>query len=91
MALLILVALVVAAFAFGFINVDQVKEGKAPTVKLETSAGEAPVFDIKTATIDLGKKKETVKVPTVDVSSTDTTVTVPTISVERADDPNKQD
>ena len=86
LALLAVVALVVAAFAFGFINMDQVREGKAPTVKLETSSGEAPKFDLQTATIAVGQQEKTVKVPTVDVGSTDTRVTVPTITVTRADD-----
>ena len=87
-AFLIIVALVVAAFAFGFINIDQVREAKAPTVKLETSGGQAPAFDVKTAKIAVGKTDETVKVPTVDVGTKDSTVSVPTISVQRADDPN---
>ena len=87
LALLVVVALVAAAFSFGFINIDRVSDGKAPTVKLETSAGEAPKFNVQTGTIELGQQEKTVKVPTVDVGSTDTRVTVPTISVQRADDP----
>jgi hypothetical protein len=91
LAILVIVALVVAAFAFGLINIDQVREAKAPDVKLETSGGQAPAFDIQTAKIDIGKKAETVKVPTVDVGSKDAVVTMPTISVERANDPNAKD
>ncbi|OYU16327.1 MAG: hypothetical protein CFE37_01210 [Alphaproteobacteria bacterium PA4] len=91
LAIIVIVGLVVAAFAFGFINIDQVREGKAPTVRLETSGGQAPKFDIDTARIAIGKKEETVKVPTVDVGSKDTSVTVPTVTMERADDPNKKD
>ena len=88
---IVIIGLIVAAFAFGFINIDQVREGKAPTVTLETNGGQAPKFDIDTARIDIGKKQETVKVPTVDVGSKDTRVTVPTVTMERADDPNKKD
>lgn len=91
LAIIVIVALVVAAFAFGLINIDQVREAKAPAVKLETSGGQAPVFDIETAKIDIGKTESTVKVPTVDVGSKDATVTMPTVSVERADDPNAKD
>ncbi len=90
-ALILIVGLVVAAFAFGFINIDQVREGKAPTIKVETTGGEAPKFDVSTAKIDIGTKKEAVSVPTVDVGTKESSVTVPTISVQRADDPNKAD
>ncbi len=66
-AILVVVAVVVAAFAFGFINIDQTREAKAPTVKLETSGGQAPAFDVDTAKIDIGTEKKTIEVPTVSV------------------------
>lgn len=91
LAIIVIVALVVAAFAFGLINIDQVREAKAPDIKVETSGGQAPAFDVNTATIDIGEKKSTVKVPTVDVGSKDADVTMPTLSVERANDPNAKD
>ncbi|MFZ4688703.1 MAG: hypothetical protein ACOYLS_05665 [Polymorphobacter sp.] len=91
LAILVIVALVVAAFAFGLINIDQTRETTLPGVKVETSGGQAPAFDIDTAKVSIGKSEETVKVPTVDVGTKDETVTMPTISVERADDPNKKD
>jgi len=74
-ALLVIVALVIAAFAFGLVNIDQVREGKVPEIAV--TGGEAPKFDVDTARIDIGSKKETVEVPT--------------INVERADDPNRAD
>ena len=90
-AIIVLVALVVAAFAFGFVNIDQVREGKAPTVKLETSGGQAPVFDVETAKINVGSKQETVETPTLDIGSKKSTVDVPTISIERTDNPDAKD
>ncbi len=71
-AILIIVGLVVAAFAFGLINIDQISPAKAP------------VFDVSTAKVDLGKTEKTVKVPTLDIGSKDETVTVPTVDVEPA-------
>lgn len=68
-ALLIVVALVVAAFAFGLIDVDQTQDGVAPTVSVE--GGQAPEFDVNTADVDVGTKTETVEVPTVDVTPAD--------------------
>lgn len=90
-ALLVIVGLVMAAFALGLIDIDQTRGAKLPDVKVETSGGQAPAFDVNTANIDVGKKQETVKVPTVDVGSKDTQVTMPTISVDPAGDPNKKE
>jgi hypothetical protein len=86
LALLVIVGLIIAAFALGLVNVDQISSGKAPGLKVETTAGEAPTFDVNTATVDLGQKEKTVKVPTIDVGSKDETVTVPTLDVEPAKD-----
>lgn len=64
-AILVIVALVVAAFAFGFINIDQTKTAKLPDVKVETSGGQAPAFDVDTADIEVGTETKTIEVPTV--------------------------
>lgn len=61
----IIVALVVAAFAFGFVNIDQTQTTKLPDVKVETSGGQAPAFDVDTAKIDVGTETKTIEVPTV--------------------------
>lgn len=90
-AILVIVALVIAAFALGLVDIDQVRGAKVPDVKVETSGGQVPVFDIDTAKVDLGSRKETVEVPTVDVGSTKTQIEVPTISVDRVDDPDAKD
>lgn len=90
-AIIVIVALVVGAFALGLVNIDQVRGAKVPKVKVETSGGQAPVFDIDTAKVDIGTKKETVEVPTVDVGSTKTQIDVPTISVDRVDNPDAKD
>ncbi|KPF79360.1 hypothetical protein IP88_01965 [alpha proteobacterium AAP81b] len=65
-ALLVIVALVVAAFAFGLIDIDQTRSAKAPEISV--TGGQAPAFDVNTATVDVGTKKETVEVPTIDVT-----------------------
>ena len=71
-ALLVIVALVVAAFALGFIDIDQTKTTKLPDVKVETSGGQAPAFDVDTADVDVGTKTETIEVPTVTMDKADT-------------------
>ncbi len=65
-AVLVIVALVVAAFAFGLIDIDQTKSLKAPEVSV--TGGQAPAFDVDTATVDVGTKKEVIEVPTVNVT-----------------------
>lgn len=65
--ILAIVALVVAAFAFGLIDIDQTKTAKLPDVKVETSGGQAPAFDVDTAKVDVGTEKKTIEVPTLSV------------------------
>lgn len=67
--LLVVVLIVVAAFAFGLIDIGQTKDAIAPTVSVE--GGQAPAFDVDTAKVDVGSKTETVEVPTVDVQPAD--------------------
>ena len=72
-ALVVIAALVAAAFAFGLINIDQTKTAALPDIKVETSGGQAPAFDIDTAKVDVGTKKTTVEVPTLSVDKADKT------------------
>lgn len=90
-AIVVIVLLVVAAFALGLVNIDQTQTAKLPDVNVETSGGQAPAFDVDTATVDVGSKKETVDVPTVDVGSKETSIDVPTVSVEPAGNPEAKD
>lgn len=87
--LLALAALLVAAFAFGLIDVDQNKEARLPEVSVE--GGQAPSYDVDTADVNVGTKTESVPVPDVDVDvSTDrATVEVPSVDVDPATDNNK--
>ena len=85
LALLIIVGLVVAAFAFKLVNIDQISSGSLP--KVETTGGSLPKFNVDTAHVDVGTTDTTVKVPTVQTE--DKTVKVPTLHVEKADAANK--
>ncbi|WP_232476160.1 hypothetical protein [Flavisphingomonas formosensis] len=79
----ILILAVIAAFAFGLIDVDQTKKAELPEVSVQ--GGQAPAFDVKTADVDVGTKTETVDVPKVEVKSKKTDVEVPTVDVKKAD------
>lgn len=68
LGLVVVALIVVAAFAFGLVNIDQTQDAVVPTVKLETSGGQAPVFEVQTADVEVGTKTETVEVPTVSVA-----------------------
>lgn len=89
-ALLIVVALVVAAFAFKLINIDQTQSGALPTVKVDTAGGALPKFNVDTAKVDVGTKTTDVTVPTVDVGTKKTGIDLPTVHVEKADASDKK-
>lgn len=78
----ILVVLVIAAFAFGLIDVSQTKETKLPEVAVK--GGQAPAFDVDTAKVNVGTKETSVDVPKVDVGTTKADVELPTVDVQKA-------
>lgn len=67
LGILVIVGVVVAAFALGFIDIDQTKTAQLPDVKVETQGGQAPAFDVETAKVDVGSKETTIEVPTISV------------------------
>jgi hypothetical protein len=89
-ALVAVILLVVGAFAFGLVKIDQTQGARLPHVSLQTSGGQAPKFDVDTAKIDIGTRTEDVSVPKVTVDKETKTIEVPTVSVQRTDDPNKK-
>ena len=68
--LIIAVILVIAAFATGFLSLDQVRGGKAPQIAatrngVTAKGGQAPAFDVQTGSVKVGSKQAQVKVPTL--------------------------
>ncbi len=82
-ALVIIVAMVVAAFAFKLVNIDQLTSGSAPKVAVE--GGSLPTFKVDTAKVNVGTKEAKITTPTVSVGTKTTGIDVPTVSVEKAD------
>jgi hypothetical protein len=74
---------IIAAFAFGLIDIDQTKETKLPEVAVE--GGQAPAFDVKTADVDVGTTSTSVEVPKVEVGTTEEKVELPTLDVKKAE------
>ena len=80
-ALLVLAALVWAAFHFGLIDADG---GKLPKVDVTTSGGEAP--SVTTGSLAVGTKETTVDVPTVGTKKE--VIDVPVVGVKKAEEAN---
>lgn len=78
----IAVLAVIAAFAFGLIDINQTREMKAPDVQV--SGGQTPAFDVDTAKVNVGTKTTDVTVPKVDVGTTKEEIKVPTVDVDKA-------
>jgi hypothetical protein len=83
LALVIIVAAVVAAFAFKLIDINQLTSGSLPRV--EAVGGSLPKFEVNTAKVVAGTRDETVKVPTMQTE--EKTIKLPTLHVEKATDP----
>ncbi|RVT95022.1 hypothetical protein EOD43_03030 [Sphingomonas crocodyli] len=78
----IAVLAVIAAFAFGLVDINQTKQGSMPEVSV--SGGQAPAFDVDTAKVSVGTKNSDVTVPKIDVTTKEETVKVPTVDVQKA-------
>jgi hypothetical protein len=70
--LIVAILLIVAAIATGFLNINQIRGGKAPQVATTSNGvtakgGQAPAFEVETGSVKVGSKETTVKVPTVEV------------------------
>jgi hypothetical protein len=70
--LIIVVLIVIAGLATGFLNIDQIRGGQAP--KLSTNGkgvtaqgGQAPAFDVQAGSVKVGSTQTTMKVPTLQV------------------------
>ena len=77
---LIVVVGIIAAFAFGLIDINQTRETKLPEIKAE--GGQMPGFDVKTADVKMGTSNTSIEVPKVKTEKE--TIAVPTIDVQKA-------
>lgn len=78
----VVILALVAAFAFGLIDINQTRETKMPEIAVEN--GQMPAFDVDTARIDVETKPADIDVPTVDVGTRKEQVDLPTVDVEKA-------
>ncbi|HWL47326.1 MAG TPA: hypothetical protein VNQ31_06375 [Sphingomonadaceae bacterium] len=78
--LLVVVILLIGAFAFNLIDISQTREGRLPTVDIR--GGQAPAYDVSTGAVKVGSKTTSVAVPRLD--TTRKTIEVPTVNVTEA-------
>ncbi|MFM9978252.1 MAG: hypothetical protein ACKVOP_09470 [Sphingomonadaceae bacterium] len=77
---LVAVAALIAAFAFGVVDIDQTREGALPEIRAD--GGNLPEFDVKTADVDITTTNTTIDVPTVETRKE--TVQLPNVEVGQA-------
>ena len=70
--LAIIIVAIIAAIATGYLNINQIRGGKAPQVAatgngVTAKGGQAPAFDVETGSVKVGTKETTVKVPVLKV------------------------
>ncbi len=77
-AVIVVVALI-AGLWLGLLRVDQTQQAELP--RLSVSGGQAPKFNVDTATVNVGTKQTTVDVPKIDTEKK--AIDVPTVSVDK--------
>jgi hypothetical protein len=87
--LVIIVLAVIAAFATGFININQIRGGTAPQVAatrngVTAKGGRAPSFEVETGSVKVGTGETNVAVPKVTLGKENKTVQVPKIELRPA-------
>ena len=70
--LVVVVLVLLAGVATGYIDINQIRDAKAPEVSatgngIQAKGGQAPAFDIETGSVQVGTRNATVKVPDVRV------------------------
>ena len=74
--LIIIVLAVILAIATGFLDINQLRGGRAPQVSVTgkgvtAKGGQAPAFDVQTGSLKVGSSQKTVSMPTLQVQKPD--------------------
>lgn len=70
--LIVAVLAILAALWTGFLDIDQIRGAKAPTISttrngVVAKGGQAPAFDVETGSVEIGARNTTVNVPKVSI------------------------
>ncbi|MFL6731567.1 MAG: hypothetical protein ACJ8EP_04415 [Sphingomicrobium sp.] len=70
--LIVGVIVIIAAVATGFLDINQIRQARAPELTatrngVAAKGGQPPAFDVETGSVKVGTKDATVRVPTLEV------------------------
>jgi hypothetical protein len=70
--LIVIVLILIAAVATGFLDISQIRGAKAPEISathngVQAKGGQAPAFDVQTGSVEIGSRNATVTVPSLEV------------------------
>lgn len=74
--LVLVVVVLIAGIASGFLDINQIRGAKAPQVAatgngITAKGGQAPAFDVQTGSVKVGTQEKTVRVPALVVEKPD--------------------
>jgi hypothetical protein len=74
--LILAVVVIIVAVATGFLDINQIRGGKAPEISttgngVTAKGGQAPAFQVETGSVKVGSAQTTVTVPTLEVQKPD--------------------
>jgi hypothetical protein len=72
--LIVAVLIILVAVWTGFLDINQIRGAKAPTVSathngVVAKGGQAPAFDVETGSVEVGTRNATVKVPELKIKA----------------------
>jgi uncharacterized membrane protein len=84
--LIVAVVALIGAFATGYINVNQTRDAKAPSVEasdgaIRATGGQSPAFEVQTGSVGVGTREANVSLPKVQVKRDQQSVKVPVVEV----------
>ena len=84
--LIVAVVALIGAFATGFIDINQTRGAKAPSVEasdgaIRATGGQSPAFEVQTGSVGVGTREANVSVPKVEVKRDQQSVNVPVVEV----------
>lgn len=84
--LIVAVVALIGAFATGYININQTRGAKAPSVEaadgtIRATGGQSPAFEVQTGSVGVGTRDANVAVPKVEVKRDQQSVKVPVVEI----------
>jgi len=94
--LIIAVVALIGAFATGYVNINQTRDARAPSVEaadgaIRATGGQSPAFEVQTGSVEVGTKDANVAMPKVQVTRDEKSVKVPVVAVRPPDEAQQND